>query len=101
MTVPTMLAVLVLVVGVPLNVYVTAHLWRLSLVSPRIKVLRERAIVSTFVLIIVLLFGLVFVNNDMPSPVLPFDETKLFTRLAMLTLAIVPALYWLRIYGRP
>lgn len=99
MSIPSILALLVLVVGVPLNVYVTVHLWRLSLATPRIKVLRERAIVSTFVLAIVLLFGLVFVNNDLPDPMLPFDETKLFARLAILTLATVPACYWLSIYG--
>ena len=99
MSIPTILAVLVLVVGVPLNVYVTGHLWRLSLVSPRIAVLRERAIVSTFVLVIVGTFGLVFVNNDLPTPALDFDTTKFFTRAAILTLATVPALYWLSIYG--
>lgn len=98
MSIPAILAVAVLVVGVPLNAYVTVRLWRLSHAAPYVTVLRERTIVSFGVLGVVTLFGLIFVNNDLVPPPLSFDATKLFTRAAMLGLAIVPAAYWLRLY---
>ena len=89
---------LVLVVGVPLNVYVTLKLRTLSASSPRVRVLRERVLVSATVLLVVAVFGLTFWNNDTVPPVLGLDITKLVTRAAILILAIVPACYWLFIY---
>jgi hypothetical protein len=98
--IPTILGLLTLVVGVPLNLYVTLRLWRLSSEKPLIRVLRERAIVATVVLIVVTIFGLIFLNNDLVPPVVTFDDTKVLTRGAMLLVAIIPAAYWLYLYRR-
>lgn len=95
---PTILGLLVLLVGGPLNLYVTVRLWRLSAAHPELKVLRERAVVATAVLIAVLIFGLIFANNDSIPPPFDLSATKLITRLAMLVVGIVPAAYWLWIY---
>lgn len=98
MSIPTLLAVLTLGVGVPLNLYVTAKLWRLAQAAPHVKALRERAIAATAVLLVVVVFGLIFANNDLVPPLLPFDMTKFLTRGAMLVVAVVPASYWLWVY---
>jgi uncharacterized membrane protein len=98
MNAPTIVALFAVVVGIPLNVYVTAKLWTLSRQAPRVRVLRERAIVASFVLLVVTVFGLIFLNNDLVPPLLSFDTTKFVTRLTMLALAIVPACYWLWLY---
>lgn len=96
--IPTILGLLVLVVGVPLNLYVTLRLWRLVHESPRIRVLRERAITATVVLVVVVVFGLIFLNNDSVPPVLSSDSTRLLTRTAMLGISIIPAAYWAWLY---
>lgn len=98
MSFTTILAGLTLVVGVPLNLYVTVRLWRLLAANPTYQVLRERAIVATFVLILVVVFGIIFVNNDLVPPILNFADTKIVTRLVMLAVAIIPASYWLVLY---
>lgn len=98
MTLAGFLALVVLLVGVPLNLYVTVRLWMLHRASPEIKVLRERAIVAAVVLFTVIVFGLIFVNNDQALPLLAGEATKLITRGVLLALAIIPALYWLRLY---
>ena len=92
------LGLLVLVIGVPLNLYVTHKLRQLSVLEPSIKLLRERALVSTIVLGIAVIFGLVFMNNDSLEPLLSLEITKLITRSAVLILVIVPAAYWLWLY---
>lgn len=98
MTVPTLLALLTVVVAMPLNWFVTFRLWRLYRGSPELGVLRERALASLFVAIVVTIFALVFLNNDLTPPMLAFDDTKLVTRGAMLAVGIVPAGYWLWLY---
>lgn len=95
---PIILGLLVLVIGIPLNLYVTVRLWRLVHSNPELRVLRERAIVATAVLILVIVFGLIFVNNDLIPPPVSFDETKVLTRSAMLATATIPAAYWLWLY---
>jgi hypothetical protein len=92
------MATLTLVVGIPLNVYVTFRLLGLARSSPTLRVLRERTLVSVCVLLVVVVFGLIFWNNDTVPPVLGLDVTKIVTRLAVLVVAVVPALYWLWIY---
>lgn len=92
------LAVATLVIGVPLNLYVTARLWSLWLGDRRNAVLRERAIAALIVLITVFVFGLIFLNNDLPVAPVSFDDTKIVTRLAILGLAVVPGCYWLYLY---
>lgn len=95
---PNLLGLLVLLVGTPLNLLVTVMLWRRSLNYPRIRVLRERAVVASAVLLTVVVFGLIFVNNDTLPPPLSTEITKWVTRAVLLLLAIVPALYWLILY---
>jgi hypothetical protein len=91
------LGLAVVVIAAPLNWYVAWKLWRLASSSPRVRVLRERAVVAVGAAIVVTIFGLIFLNNDAELP--PFDTgaTRVITRLAMF-LSVVPALYWLRLY---
>ena len=98
MTIPTALAVLTLVVGVPLNLLVTRRLWILARADVANLALRDRAIIASAVLILVVVFGLIFLNNDLIPPPISFVDTKLITRGVMLLVAIVPASYWLLIY---
>lgn len=98
MTLPNLLAFLVIFVALPLNWLVTILLWRLSLAAPDTRVLRERAIAALAVSIIVTAFSIVFLNNDLVPPPLDFESTKLLTRGAMFALSIVPASYWLYLY---
>lgn len=100
MDVPQLLGVLVLVVGVPLNLIVAVLLWRAVRARPSLRVLRERLVAEVAVLLTVIVFGLIFLNNDTTAPPLPVDLTKLITRSVMLFVAIVPALYWLRLFRR-
>lgn len=100
MTVHAALAILVLAIGLPINLYVTARLWRLSRIAPDVGLLRERAVVSTCVLLTIALFGVIFVNNDLGFPIASFEDTKYLSRPAMLVLALGPALYWLWLYRR-
>jgi hypothetical protein len=99
MSLPHWLALATLLIGVPLNVYVTWSLWQLSRKSWNV-VLRERAVAASFVLIVVALYGFVFVNNDITPPPIDFEATKYLTRFGMLAVALVPALYWLRLFRR-
>ena len=100
MNLPNILAVLVLVVGVPLNALVTLMLWRRSQAYPWIRVLRERLIAETCVLVLTIVFGLIFLNNDTLPPPLDTDVTRIVTRAVLLGVAVIPALYWLWLYRR-
>lgn len=95
---PNLLGLLVLLVGTPLNLVVTVMLWRRSLRYPSIRVLRERAVVASLLLLAIVVFGLIFVNNDTLPPPLDIIITKWVTRVVFLVLAIVPAVYWLALY---
>lgn len=98
MNIYSLLALIVLIIGVPLNLLVTGMLWQRHKVSPTNRVLRERFITAAVVLVLVVVFGLIFVNNDRLPPPLDTDVTKLITRLAFLGLAVIPAGYWLILY---
>lgn len=100
MTLPILLAILVVVVAMPLNWYVTLRLWWLSRQSPGVRVLRERAIVALMLSLIVTVFAVVFVNNELPMPPLDAEATKLLTRSALLVWSVVPPVYWLYLYRR-
>ena len=54
--------------------------------------------VATAVLLLVLIFGVVFVNNDLVIPVVSFADTKFLTRFVMLGVATIPASYWAFLY---
>lgn len=97
---PNVIALMVLVIGVPLNVAVTLLLWRTYHQAPRNMVLRERFIAEVMVLALVVVFGFIFLNNDTLPPPLDTDVTKLVTRLMLLTIAVVPAVYWLYLYRK-
>ena len=94
----SLLAVATLAVGVPLNLYVTGRLWRLWFNDRTNAVLRERAIAATLVLVTVLVFGLIFLNNDLPVSPVTFEDSKVFTRITILGLSVCPACYWLWLY---
>ena len=100
MTLANVLGLLVLVIGVPLNLYLVFRLHGLAKAHPDAWVLHERARLAVIVLVIVVVFGLIFVNNDTLPPPLNTDSTKLITRAALLTLAIVPAVSWLWRYRK-
>ncbi len=100
MNLASILSVLVVSVAVPMNWLVTIRLWRLSRGKPRIGVLRERAFVSLALTIIVTIFALIFLNNDLPVPVLDGATTKIITRAAVLVWSVIPAAYWLWLYRK-
>lgn len=95
---PTILAVLVIGVALPVNWYVAYKLWRKSRGAPQLRVLRERMWASLALALVVTVFAFVFVNNSVLDPP-PLDPlaTQIVTRLAILSLSI-PALYWLWLY---
>jgi hypothetical protein len=98
MSIPTVIALFVLFVILPLNWYVTWRLWLLHKANPTIRVLRERGIVSTALSLLISLFAFIFLNNDLVPPPFAFEDTKLLTRGAMLLAGFVPAVYWLWLY---
>lgn len=98
MTLANFLAYAVVGFAVPLNIFVTIRLWRLHVEDPGIRVLRERAILSTFIAVVVTIFALVFLNNDLVVPILGLEQTRLIARGATLAVSIVPAGYWLYLY---
>lgn len=100
MNAPAVLAWLVILVGIPLNVGVAVLLLRKYRKAPHLRVLRERFVAELAVLLVVVVFGLIFANNDTLPPPLDTDATKLITRAAVLIIAIVPATYWLLLYRR-
>ncbi len=100
MSLTTLLAILVVVVALPLNVYVTRKLRRLSQSTPEIKVLHERSVAALALTLIVAIYAAVFVNNEIHPPPLDFESTKLITRGALLALAVIPAARWAWLYRK-
>lgn len=98
MTAVNLLVDAIILVALPLNWIVTALLWRVSLRSPDVGVLRERAGAALAVSLILTVFTFVFLNNDLDDPILQGDDLKIVTRSVMLVLSVVPALLWLRLY---
>jgi uncharacterized membrane protein len=92
------LALIALFVVVPINWYVVWKLRKRSHQNPSLTVLRERFLAALALAIVVTVYALIFVNNDMVQPLLPLTTTKPVTRLVLLIGATVPALYWLRLY---
>lgn len=97
-SVPVILAWLV-IVAVPVHWIVFGALWRLVRKQPHNLVLRDRFLVAGFLAIVVTLFGLVFINNDIIPPPFTPPQTMVVTRTAILLL-IVPSLYWLWLYRK-
>ena len=95
---PVVMAGVVLFVALPLNWYVTYVLWRLHQAQPGLRVLRERGIVSTCLSLLITVFALIFLNNDLVPPPIEFEATKLITRGALIVGGMVPPLYWLWLY---
>jgi len=90
---------LILLVLLPLNWWATVSLWRLSRADSHLNVLRERAIASTALSVILTLLVLVFLNADLGVIVADFDFGRLFIRLGAVILAL-PAVYWLWVSRR-
>lgn len=89
-----------LLFGVSLNMFVTILSYRKHHKAPYLRVLQERFITSLVLTVVILFFGLIFVNNDQEIPPLGLDATKLITRFAMLALAIIPAVGWILLYRK-
>jgi hypothetical protein len=68
MTLPTLLAVLAIVVAVPLNWIVTWKLWGVSRAAPEVLVLRERTVSAGWLSLVLTVFALIFLNNQMDVP---------------------------------
>lgn len=98
MELTVVLAWLTLLVGVPLNVLASYLLFRQWRRAPHLRVLKERFIFAVAVTFLVALFAVVFVNNDQVPPPINLASTKILTRAAMLTVALVGAVGWLRLY---
>jgi amino acid transporter len=94
---PNLLAWVVLV-AVPLNLVSVLILVLGTRQNPKNRVLRHDAITAVVVLLQVIVFGLIFVNNDTVPPPLPTEWTKLITRLTLAVLAYVPALLFIGWY---
>jgi hypothetical protein len=97
-TLPSLLAVAVIVFAVPLNWYVALRLWWLSRHADN-WALRAHVVVAVMLALIVTVFAVIFVNNDMAVPPLDPETTRIITRAAMLGLS-VPGLYWLWLVRR-
>lgn len=95
--IPAVLAYAVVLFALPVNWYVAYRLWRLSRSSPELRVLADRAIAAFFLAVIVSVFAVVFINNDIIPPPMDVYTTRILTRGAILSL-VVPALYWLYLY---
>lgn len=99
MTLPSVLAWLVILVAVPVNWAVVLRLRLLYRERPDNRVLRDRLLVSIVLSMVITIFGAVFLNNGLAVPGLSPFETMVLTRLAVLSLSF-PALYWLFLYRR-
>lgn len=95
--IPALLAYLVMVFVVPVSWFAVWRVARLYRKAPHIGVLRDRLVVAVALAIIVTVFGIVFLNNEMANPVLSTLHTRLLTRSAVLGLTL-PPLYWLWLY---
>jgi Na+/proline symporter len=84
----------------PLSWYVTWRLWRLNRQAPDALVLRERTIAALALSIIVTVFALVFVNNDLMPPFFDIEATRLITRSTILALSVLPSVYFLWLYRK-
>lgn len=100
MNLPNVIALVVLVIGIPLNIAVTFLLYQAYRQRPGNRVLRERFVAELAVLILIVVFVMIFLNNDTSVPPIETEVTKVITRLAMLGMAVIPASYWLYLYWK-
>lgn len=89
------LALLTLAVGVPVSAYAAFRLWKRARKFQRLWVLEERYRWQVGVTVFALIFGLIFMNNDMAVPWLDVETTKWITRLAVLALSVGLSVAWL------
>lgn len=96
---PDVLAWLV-IFSVPIHLYASWKMWGL-LRTTRMSglVLQERLIMGIWAAAIVTIFGVVFLNNELDTPLLKVPQTQVITRLPILSL-IIPPLYWLWLYRK-
>jgi hypothetical protein len=98
LTPASVLAIATLAIAVPLNWFVAIRLALLAHEAPDVRLLRERALAAVFMAVVVTVFSLIFLNNDLVPPLFAFEQTKYLTRSITLAAGIIPALYWLRLY---
>lgn len=87
-----------LLVAVPLNVFAAVTLRRAWREKRDQQMLKERYVVAVVTTLVVLFFGVIFVNNDQTIPPIGVEATKVVTRAAMLWLSLVLAGGWLWTY---
>jgi hypothetical protein len=101
MSLSDLLTVAVIFVALPLSWLVAVLLWNLSRGNPKLYVLRAHAVAALAIAIIVTVFTIVFVNNNLAvPPPLDLDATKIITRGTILVVSTVSALYWLLLVWR-
>lgn len=98
MDVTAIMAWATLAVAFPLNAVAAFLLLKKSRQRPDLDILKERFITAVATTLLVLFFGMVFVNNDQTVPPLGLDTTKWITRGVLLAVALVVGGGWLRIW---
>lgn len=92
---PTVVADLVLLIGVPLCVLAVFLMWRAYRSDPTSTVLRRDLQVEFVVLLVGFVFGLIFRNNDTFPPPLDTDATKIITRYVIFGMLLISSLTFL------
>jgi len=100
MSITSALGWAVLVFGVLLNLWVAKILFIKMLDRPEIGLFRERFASAVLAIVIAIVFGLIFINNDTLPPPIDIITTKIITRLSLLGLVTFPALIWLWLYRK-
>lgn len=62
------------------------------------EVLKWQVRVVRGLALIVTVFGVVFINNDLAIPLLNLDQTRVLTRSTVFVVAVDVAVAWLRLY---
>lgn len=78
-----------------------AHRQAIEDLGHPLRVLRLQLVVEVVLTCLMLLFGLIFVNNDQVPPPLDVETTKYITRIAILLAGLIPTVMWLWIYLKP
>lgn len=94
---PEILKWLVIFVEVPIMGIVAIRLLLLLRLRPTNLVLKDRFLVTVTLIIVVIIFAAVFLNNNMEIPPLGMYQTQVLTRAAILSLMLT-SIYWLWVY---
>jgi hypothetical protein len=89
---------LLVILSLPLNLYVIRRMFKESKAIPRNKVLKHDIVVAGCVILFIIVYGSIFVNNDQAVPPLSLAATKIITRVVALVIAYAPAGVWAWMY---